>query len=587
MRYLCLNCEERFEHEDGAGKLRCPKCLRVTGLEKLADPKKAAAQQKPWLAPAIVAGVIATAIGGWAVWRAQGPATVGDEVADAPLEQDILEAHLRREDVDARPLTGFLVPDDALEELGQAGSGDSPEEIAQGVYEAIRARAEAGAFSRWSMGVPRETPLQNAAAAWGWLSEDAGHRRIYPLEAAAILAVALRTRGVPAMIAETFAFPGDESPPDPSGHFGYFVVAVYEGEPGEGTPHLFDPWGGHETQPEEDDYEVLNDLQVIGAALSLRAIHMLVRESDAERALSVSQDAVSIYARSPSVRSVRGAILLAAGNAQEALEEFRAAAQIREDAPRRNLIASMYLAQGETSDASREVSAALEEMPDYAAAHGTLAAIHLSSAEPDEALDELREAQRLDPDLHILPGLWASYYASTGDLDRAVEYARSAIAANPGDLQSRLMAARIYRQAARYDDMRREARAVMDATPDARRDQMEDLIHQLLGPSALDAPLDEEELTDEELLDEEEGGSEGLTLDGTGFQLGAPTLGTPPTTPGSLELGGDEEVEEEPSGDEETEEGPALMLGDRSHFHLGGGGGGTGGDGLHLDLGGH
>ena len=508
-------------------------------------------------------------------------------MANAPLAQDILEAHLRREDVDARPLTRFLAADDALEELGTAGSGDTPEEIAQGVYEAVRARAEAGAFSHWSMGVPRETPPENATAAWGWLAVDGAHRRIYPLEAAAILAVALRTRGIPAMIAETFSFPGDQSPPDPSGHFGYYTVAVYPEEPGEGTPHLFDPWGGHETQPEEDEFVVLNDLQVIGAALSLRAIHLLVRENDAERALSVSQDAVSILARSPTVRSVRGAILLAAGNAQEALEEFRAAAQIREDAPRRNLIASMYLAQGETSDANREVSAALESMPDYAAAHGTLAAIHLSSAEPDEALDELQQAERLDPDLHILPGLWASYYAGTGDLDRAVEYARNAIAANPGDMQSRLMAARIYRQAARYDDMRREARAVMDATPEARHDQMEDLIHQLLGPSALDAPLEEEELTDEELL-EEEGGDQGLTLDGTGFQLGSPTLGTPPTAPGSLALGADDDAEEgEPAG--ETEEGPALMLGDRSHFHLGGGGGGgtTGGDGLHLDLGGH
>ncbi len=585
MRYLCLNCEERFEHEDGAGKLRCPKCLRVTGLEKLADPKKATAQQRTWLAPAIVAGVIATAIGGWAVWRARGPATVGDEVAMAPLSQDILEAHLRREDVDARPLTRFLVADDALEELGRTGSGDSPEEIAQGVYEAIRARSEAGAFSRWSMGVPRETPLQNASAAWGWLDTDGAHRRLYPLEAAAIMAVALRTHGVPAMIAETFAFPGDHSPPDPSGHFGYYTVAVYDGEPGEGTPHLFDPWGGHETEPEEGDYEVLNDVQAIGAALSLRAIHLLVRESDPERALSVSQDAVSVLARSPSVRSVRGAILLAAGNAQEALEEFRAAAQIRNDAPRRNLMASMYLAQGETSDASREVSAALEAMPEYAAAHGTLAAIHLSSAEPDEALRELREAQRLDPELHILAGLWASYYAGTGDLDRAVEYARSAIEANPGDLQSRLMAARIYRQAARYDDMRREARAVMDATPEARREQMEQLIHQLLGPSALDAPLDEEELTDDELFDE--GGDGELTLDGSGFQLGSPTLGRP-TGPSSLELGGGDDVEDD-APDGEPAEGPALMLGDRSHFHLGGSGGssGTGGDGLHLDLGGH
>lgn len=588
MRYLCLNCEERFESDEGEGKgkgkLRCPKCLRVTGLEKVGDPKKTPPPQNPWLVPGIVAGVLAALIAGWAVWRSRGPATVGDEVADAPLDQEILEAHLRRHHVDARPLTRFLVADDGLEALGTSAHGSGSQALAQSVYESIRARAAAGAMSTWSMGVPRETPIENASAAWSWLEEDGTHRRLYPLEVAAVMASALRTRGVNAMIAEAFAFPGDHAPPDASGHFGYFVVAVYDGEAGEGDPHYYDPFGGHDEAPEEDDVVVLNDLQVMGAALSLRAIHMLVRESDAERALSVSEDAIGLYPRSPTIRSVRGAILLAAGNAPEALQEFRAAADIREDAPRRNLLASMYLAQGETDDANREVSAALEEAPDFAAAHGTLAAIHLSSAEPDEALHELQTAERLDPDLHLLPALWANYYAGTGELDRAVEYARRAVDASAGDPQTRLMAARIYRMASRYDDMRREARAVLDATPSARREQMSDLIRQLLGPTALDAPMDEEELDDEELLDEDEGEGGDLTLDGTGFQLGAPSLGG--AAGPDLTLHDDEGAAEGEDEGEGSDEGPALMLGDRSHFHLGGGGGGGGGDGLRLDLGG-
>jgi tetratricopeptide (TPR) repeat protein len=590
MRYLCLNCEERFEHDtESKSKLRCPKCLRVTGLEKVGDPKKAPPPRSPWLVPGIIAGVLAAAIGGWAVWRARGPVTVGEEVPDGPLAQDVLEAHLRRLHVDARPLTRFLTANDALEALGNEAHGSGAQAIAQGVYEAIRARAAAGALSTWSMGVPRETPIEHAAAAWSWLSEDGSHRRLYPLEVAAIMASALRTRGVNAMLAEAFAFPGDRSPPDPSGHFGYFVVAVYDGEAGEGDPHFYDPWGGHTDAsgggaPESADVRVLTDVQTMGAALSLRAIHMLVRESDAERALSVSEDAIALYPRSPSVRSVRGAILLAAGNAPEALQEFRAAADIREDAPRRNLLASMYLAQGETDDANREVSAALESQPDYAAAHGTLAAIHMASAEPDEALHELQTAERLDPDLHLLPALWANYYAASGELDRAVEYARRAVDASAGDPQTRLMAARIYRMASRYDDMRREARAVLDATPSGRRDQMSQLIRQLLGPSALDAPTDEadDELSDEELLADDEGDSE-LTLGGGGgFQLSSPMLGTG-SRPASddLTLHDDEASDDEESDD--SSDGPALMLGDRSHFRLGGGGGG-GSDSLHLDI---
>ncbi|MFO0684452.1 MAG: tetratricopeptide repeat protein [Sandaracinus sp.] len=587
MRYLCLNCEERFEHDpESKTKLRCPKCLRVTGLEKVGDPKKAAPAQNPWLVPGVVAALLAALVGGWAVWRSNRPVTVGDEVPEGPLEQEVLEAHLSHHHVDARPLTRFLAADDGIEALGDHAHGSNAQELAADVLEQIRARAEAGALSSWSMGVPRETPIEDAAAAWSWLDEDGSHRRLYPIEVAAIMASALRTRGVNAMLAEAFAFPGDEAPPDPSGHFGYFVVAVYDGEAGEGDPHYYDPYGGRDAQPEEDDVEVLDDVQVIGAALSLRALHLLVRESDAERALSVSQDALEIYPRSPTTRSVRGAILLAAGNAPEALQEFRAAADIREDAPRRNLLASMYLAQNDTDAANREVSAALEEAPDYAAAHGTLAAIHLASAEPDEALHELQTAERLDPDLHLLPGLWANYYAGTGELERAVEYARRAVDASAGDLQTRLMAARIYRMASRYGDMRREARAVLDATPSGRRDQMTQLIRQLLGPTALEDE-EEEEISDEELDAEDGEDGEDLTLDGTGFQLSSPTLGTSPG--GDLTLHDDEGVaegEEDEAAGDDSEEGPALMLGDRSHFHLGGGGGGGGGggDSLHLDL---
>ena len=70
MRYLCLNCEERFEHEEGKGKLRCPKCLRVTGLEKIESPtqKSAEASRSPYLVPGAIAVLVAS------VWTYSGEA---------------------------------------------------------------------------------------------------------------------------------------------------------------------------------------------------------------------------------------------------------------------------------------------------------------------------------------------------------------------------------------------------------------------------------------------------------------------------------------------------------------------------------
>jgi predicted Zn-dependent protease len=513
MRYLCLNCETRFEHDPdapGGKKLRCPSCMRVTGLEKLASAQTKA-PERPWLMPAIGAGVLAVVFGGYMVWRSSRPTAVTGDAPLRPLESSELDGYLRAESVGASRLAELLVASDDLAAFARAATSDhdGPQDRAAAMQEAMRERASESRFVRWSMGIPRETPPAPAGVAFEWLGEEDARARLYPLEAAAIAVAGLRSADVEAMVVEIYKFPGDESPPDPAGHFGYYGVAVYDGEVGEGDPTIYDPWGGHDVAPEEDDYRVMTDVEAVGAALSIQAIQLMVRESDPERALSISGDAISACPSSPAVRSVRGAILLTAGNPTEALAELEAAEQLRSDGPRHNMLAGIYLAQGENEDALREVNAALEEFPDYAAAHATLAALHMADASPDEALTEMRTAERLDPELHVLPGLWASYYASTGDLDRAVEYAARSVEVNP-DMQSRLMAARIYRMAARYDDMRREARAVMDATPEDRRERMEAMILEVLGPTALE-DLDEE-ISDEELEASGDGSLE-LSLD--------------------------------------------------------------------------
>jgi tetratricopeptide (TPR) repeat protein len=347
---------------------------------------------------------------------------------------------------------------------------------------------------------------------------------------------------------------------------GYYGVAVYEGDVGEGTPHIFDPWGGHEASPAEDDYRVINDVEAIGAALNVRALHLLVRETNPERALEVSSRATTLCPRSPAVRAVRGAILLVAGNPNEALAELESAQQIRADGPRRNLIAGLYMAREDIESAQREASAALEEFPEYAHAHATLAAIHMASAEPDLALNELEAAEHADPDLYILPALRANYYAMQGNLERAVAEIAHAVEVNPSDFNTRLTAAQIYRQAGRYEDMRREARAVLELVPEGRREQLRAALVQRLGESAFEEPIADDDLTEEEIE---------AANSGEDFTLQAPSLeGVAPGAPEEEEL---TEEEIEAAAEEESGDGPVLMLGDRNHFSLGGGGGGGGG----------
>ena len=244
----------------------------------------------------------------------------------------------------------------------------------------------------------------------------------------------------------------------------------------------------------------------------------------------------------------------------------------------------MHLAQQNLDAASREVSAALDEAPEFAGAHATLAALHLARGEADLARTELEEAERLDPRLHQLPQLWAMYYATTGDLDRAVERAQRAVERNP-DIQTRLMAARIYRQAARYGMMRREAHAVLERVPSTREPEMRQLIRQMLGPTALD-PVDEEEVA---LGDEEAGTSDGeLGLgEPDSLRLDAPLLGGDEAP----SLGGGADEGPRLLGDDDGVGGGLQLGGGGDDLQLGGGGGdlqlggGGGGGGYRLELG--
>ncbi len=570
MRYLCLNCEERFEHEEGQGKLRCPKCLRVTGLEKL-DKGPASSAKAPSgssRVPIAIAVALAAIIGGYAIWHAQAPEQVGETIPDRPLSESTLAAHVRRLRANAGELVHLLDANETIEGFATRATGGrrGAFEAAEGVQAALREKASARSFVRWSLGVPRDGAPSTAAQAYERMSEPGAAARLYPLEVSAIMTAALRSRGVNAMIAEIYRFSGDDAPPDPSGQIGYYGVAVYEGEAGEGTPRIFDPWGGHERAPEEADVRVLNDVEAVGAALNIRALYLLVRENDPERALAASADAARLCPRSPAVRAVRGAIVLVAGNPTEALSELEAAQQLRADGPRRNLVAGIYMAREDLESAEREASAALEEFPGFANAHATLAAIHMAQGDPDLARTELAAAERADPDLYILPSLRAGLFAASGDLDHAVAEIRHAVEVNP-DFNTRLAAAQIYRQAGRYDDMRREAAALLALTPEARRAQLREALVRRLGASAFDTS-DEEPLTDEDLaaVDEEQGGSESLTLR-------PPTLGLPSAPPASDALDDEalddahDDAHEGPSG----EDGPALLLGDRNRFNLGGG----------------
>lgn len=570
-RYLCVHCDQRFDSTDA--KPRCPKCMRVHGIEKISEGKKAAkADNTRWVGPAIGLAIVAAAVGGWYWWAKRAPDTVTGEPPARPLEPTERAGYLRLAGVTEHDLSPLLESNEALDGFAErATSGaSSARDKARKIVEAITHRRDAHAFVAMSLDEPRDTPPRVAARAYQWLARDGGRAEMYPLEVAAIAVAALRSREVPAMLAVVESFPGERTPTDPSGYLGYYAVAVFDGEAGHGTAHIYDPYGGRAMFAANDDVRVLTDVQAVGAAIATRAMTRLVHDGDSSRAFDDTTNALKLDDRSPELRGVRGAVLLSSGGLDEGVHEMEAAAEIRQDAPRRNNLAGVYLAKGDIDRATREVQAALESAPDFAGAHATLAALALQRGENEAALGELQTAQRLDPDLAKLPMLWANYYLADGDVDQAETYARRAVERRPHNPESHLLFAQVEKSAGHYEAMRREAHAALDAVPESQRENLRQVITHVLGPTALEEdPLAGGDDTGSDVPP----GDDVLDDDGLGgapLQLGG----------GSRLLGTDDGAGTAPPLGGEAHDGNDLLHpGDTSKIHLGEPGGG-----LHLDF---
>jgi len=271
-------------------------------------------------------------------------------------------------------------------------------------------------------------------------------------------------------------------PLDPSGRLGYYAIAL--GATKE-KARIFDVYGGRAELTGCEQCALLGDLEAIGAALVLRASARMIANEDPAAALRDVDAAAKLSPSSPTVRSARGAALLANGATDLGQSELEAAAQLLPDPARGNNLAMLHMALGEGERATQEVARALERQPDFALARVTLAQIHLARGERDLARSELEKAEALDPKLPGLPLTWAEFHASAGENDQAIEYARRAVEARPRDAQVRLMLARIYRQASRYEEMRIEARAALALAPTSLAGRMHELIERMLGPTAL------------------------------------------------------------------------------------------------------
>jgi tetratricopeptide (TPR) repeat protein len=491
MRYLCVHCDHRFEVEAEASvPKRCPACMRATGIEPMRDEPAQASRvgarvprsRAIWLGGAAALLLIAGGVA-YALSRSSAPAARGGPAA---LDADELKVALAAQQVDAGPLLRLLLADAALRRFAeQAAAGkDAPRARADALFAALRARAKAAAFVPWSLSEPRATPVQTASQTLAAL-KDGARAELYPLELSALMVAALRALEVPALVAELPDPRGARAPLDASGYLGYFVVAV-PGEAGAGAPQFqfYDVYGGKQLGPEAQATP-LSDAAALGAALALRAAHENSQLSDPRAALASSSHALQLAPSLPSVRTVRGVVVLTERMVEQGLQEFQAARELRGDAARLHNLASVMLVTQELDKAQSVLSAALEKAPDFAAAHVTLATLLLLRGEAEQAHGELLKAEQLAPSLPAVHWGFAELALRRGDGEEALARARRALTPRPS-FDARLRYAALLRQAGKYEEMRQTAEQLLAQAPAYRKDEVRQVLGAVLGPTALE-----------------------------------------------------------------------------------------------------
>ena len=548
MRYLCVHCDHRWAVDGPDVPKRCPACMRATGVEAVSDgtdkgrPRSGSLKRlAPW------AVLVALAIGLVILLVARRSHDAHASNALAPAAPSDLKELLMKEQIDTVGLERMFAADAAMESLADkaAGEKDGMFARAEAVQHWLRSRASAQSFVPWSLGELRPTPVMMASETFQLVQKDKARAQLYPLELSALAVALLRSVDVPAMVAELPELPGERAPLDQSGYLGYFVVAVYEDDPGVGTPRLYDPYAGRSLPP-ESKAQVLRDTQVVGALLSLRAIYEMAYKADTRAALDASSKALALASTLPSVRTARGFVVLSSNMMEQGLQELAAARQQRPDAPRMRNLAHARLITGDIASAEKEINAALAKAPDFASGHSTLAELLLLKGDMDAARTELLQAQKLSPELSSPAWRLLDIEARSGASPEVLERARALRDQRPS-FEARLHYALLLRQGSKYDEMRKAAHELYDFVPPDRKNEVRELLLSALGPTALDAA--EPDMDAQDLA--------GLGVPTPDLKLSPGGLLAEPS-PGQLKLDG-------PKGEAGD---PLILLGDPSKLRL-------------------
>lgn len=439
--YRCPSCHLVFDVVDG--KLRCPSCLRVHGLEEQAAgpaPKRARSSGRRLIwAVALLSLAAVLAGAGLLVWRrlteVPGPGQL------AVLDQALLRRTLIRRGVPAAETLSPFASGPAVAELARAAEGTSEADRARAV-----ARRLAGTLGSVSPDLEgRETaPLRSPAELLAELKTGRA-RPVLSYELAALLTAALREAGLTALLGLAGRL---ESPMPTSsclGGVGRYLALVYrKGQIGGGPVAAFDPmralvlpaWAGggrdQEMRSIATSPVALDDASAAAHGLALLAFR--VRGRDVKRAYDLSANALragaGLRTASSQLHLLRALVLADAGGTEDAVREAQQAIAVRDDAPERTVLALLQVRAGRPSDGLQELERALKHDPAHFPALQQMATL-LLGADPDRAEQHLKEALKVAPEEPSVQAAQALLHLQRGQPKEALDLLRQVVARRP------------------------------------------------------------------------------------------------------------------------------------------------------------
>jgi len=512
-------------------------------------PSRALARKRYWTLLVSLLMILVSVIA-WRVYQGNAASSAQVQPSEVIWKYAELKAHLAQkytiEGVGLTLLDCNQTQDLAKRVLEGASGGQAK---AKKLTEYVASRRKAGALISGLVSEPRE-PVLAAPSYVSARLQKTSSVRLYPLEVAAWAVCALRSQGVRASVAAIRDVQDKAVPLDPTGHFGYYGVAIDPKSQGDKftAAEVVDIYGDAARDVPLQNVRVMTDPQAIAAGISQSVMQTLLNEHDPQVVQGQIESAIKIDGGSAASHTVNAMVHFASGQTDVGLSELELALKLERDAARHNNLAQVYVAQQNFDQARTHVTQALKLKPNYGAAHGVLGSLKLAQGDGNGAREELTLAQKWGANPAAIARTWAMLYLNEGDTDKAVENAQRAVDLRPTDIQARLLLAQIYRQTADYDKMRAQAQAALAQVPASAQSRLRSIIEEMLGPTAF----------------------EGTEAEGAIATDGDVTL-DPDNLPdvGDLDLQGSSLLKDEPKKEaSKPEAGPKVMLSPQDKYKL-------------------